>query len=149
MNLLQTIGNILTNPAVIITLSAGAAIIYSSVTKRAELKEQKRQNKMSQYLSFLEKLILLKQLEGGNQQELEQVKVALAVNIQLLNLVANKGVVESANQYLNCLKPECTGSGMFTQEYYYNQLVLAMREDVYGKKHNKDMDEIITLLTIR
>lgn len=151
MEVAAIIEKIISSPTWIITLALVTAVVYYIFTNWKESRASKRNTKMQQYALFLEKLIAMKQIQGVHgigPIDVERSKVEFAVSMQVLNLVANKNVLNAVNSYLDCLKAEYEEVGK-SQEERYNSLVLAMRADVYGDKHNDDVDKVVELLTIR
>lgn len=114
----------------------GSTLVFS-IGKHLERKTSLKSIKEKQYIDFLSSIAEAK-VASTNEQKYE-INKKLSSVIQTMYLVGNKKVQESLRAFLKSM----TGDGVRAEEQngLYTDLIIAMKQDLYGKK-SETVDKI-------
>lgn len=116
------------NQIVVAIIGAIVAISTLVYNKNKELTIKERNIKEEKYITFLKALISVK---SGNKEELAN----LTNTLQVINLIGSSDVVEKTSNFVEIMTANKNIEK--SQDELYNDMIKAMREDLYNKKCNK------------
>ncbi|MEG2832509.1 MAG: hypothetical protein RR923_07055 [Bacilli bacterium] len=117
---------------VVATIGAVVAILTLVYNRRKELKIKERNIKEEKYTMFLKALISAR---SGEKEELANITSTL----QVINLIGSSNVVEKTSNFVEIMTNN--KNSQISQSELYNDMIKAMREDLYSKKYNKEFPQ--------
>lgn len=120
------------NQIVVATIGAIVAILTLVYNKNKELKIKERNIKEEKYIIFLKALISAR---SGKKEELAN----LTSTLQVINLIGSSDVVEKTSDFVEIMTSNKNIEK--SQVELYNDMIKAMREDLYSKKYNKEFPQ--------
>lgn len=118
-------------------LGISGTVLTLVYNKQKEIKIKQRNLKEEKYIMFLKSLINIKNgAEGAKKDFID--------TLQIINLIGSSDVVKKTSDFVQLMIDKSKVNK--SQDELYDEMVKAMRKDLYGKKYNKNFPDKLSFV---